>query len=229
MLNSTRLMQHHRKRYWFAFLRQHGPLRLIHMVARKVLSYRMKWRFQRCGSLMFMGEYQLSGAANISIGTLSAGKRFRMEAINFFPDRSYTPSIIIGEHVSFGHDVHIGAIEKIVIGNYVLAGSHILIIDHDHGFYNTEPSIASPPTIPPTMRHLNSAPIEIGDCVHLGEYVIVLKGVTIGQGSVIGAGSVVTHSIPPYSLAVGNPARVVKRYSRTTRNWLNETTSQIKF
>ncbi len=57
----------------------------------------------------------------------------------------------------------------------------------------------------------NTAPILIGDHVWIGLNVIILKGVTIGDGSVIGAGSVVTKNIPANSLAVGNPAVVIKR------------------
>jgi acetyltransferase-like isoleucine patch superfamily enzyme len=57
-----------------------------------------------------------------------------------------------------------------------------------------------------------SKPIILEDDVWLGARVIVLKGVTIGQGAVIGAGSVVTRDIPPHSVAVGQPARVVKTF-----------------
>lgn len=54
-------------------------------------------------------------------------------------------------------------------------------------------------------------PITVGSNVWIGAQVIVLPGVTIGEGCVIGAGSVVNRDIPPYSLAVGNPCRVVRR------------------
>jgi virginiamycin A acetyltransferase len=52
--------------------------------------------------------------------------------------------------------------------------------------------------------------IVIGNGVWIGDSVIVLSGVHIGDGTVIGAGSVVTKSIPPYAIAVGNPAKVIK-------------------
>lgn len=55
------------------------------------------------------------------------------------------------------------------------------------------------------------APIEIGDDCWIGGNVTILPGVTIGSGSTIGAGAVVTKSVPPRSLAVGNPARVVRQ------------------
>lgn len=58
---------------------------------------------------------------------------------------------------------------------------------------------------------VKSAPIHIASKVWIGMNVIVLKGVTIGEGAVIGAGSVVTHDVPPWTVAAGNPARVVKR------------------
>jgi lipopolysaccharide O-acetyltransferase len=52
----------------------------------------------------------------------------------------------------------------------------------------------------------------IEDNVWLGEFVSILPGVTIGKGNIIGANSVVTQDIPPYSIAVGTPARVAKRF-----------------
>ena len=57
--------------------------------------------------------------------------------------------------------------------------------------------------------------IKIGDHVWIGENVIILKGVTIGDGAIVGAGSVVTKDIPAYTLAVGNPAKVI----RENVNW----------
>ena len=53
--------------------------------------------------------------------------------------------------------------------------------------------------------------ITIGNDVWLGAGVIVLPEIAIGEGSIIGAGSIVTKNVPPYSVAVGNPARVIKK------------------
>ena len=61
-----------------------------------------------------------------------------------------------------------------------------------------------------TQGFSDLAPVIIEDDVWIGARAIILPGVIIGKGSVIGAGAVVAKSIPPYSVAVGNPARVVK-------------------
>ncbi len=93
------------------------------------------------------------------------------------------------------------AADEIVIGDRVLCGSNVTIVDADwHG-------------LDPAARRGGvgvTAPVRIEDDVFIGLGAIVLKGVTIGRGSVIGAGSVVTRSIPPRSVAAGNPARVVR-------------------
>jgi maltose O-acetyltransferase len=65
--------------------------------------------------------------------------------------------------------------------------------------------------LPPGVEHTISKPVIIRDDVWLGMGVTVLKGVEIGERAVIGAGSLVTKSIPPDSLAVGTPAKVIKR------------------
>ena len=56
------------------------------------------------------------------------------------------------------------------------------------------------------------APIHIGRNAHIGMGSIIMPGVTIGEGAIIGAGAIVTHDVPPYALAVGQPAKVVKSY-----------------
>lgn len=63
----------------------------------------------------------------------------------------------------------------------------------------------------------------IGNDVWIGANTVILKGITIGNGAIIGAGSVVTKSIPPYAIAVGNPAKILKyRYTKNEISWLEK-------
>ncbi|MDE6062899.1 MAG: sugar O-acetyltransferase, partial [Duncaniella sp.] len=64
---------------------------------------------------------------------------------------------------------------------------------------------------------MRARPVTIGDNVWLGANVTVLPGVTVGEGCVIGAGSVVTGDLPPFSLCVGNPCRVIRRITEADR------------
>jgi lipopolysaccharide O-acetyltransferase len=73
--------------------------------------------------------------------------------------------------------------------------------------------------IEPQKRPLNSLPVIISKNVWIGESVSILPGVRIGKASIIGANSVVTKDIPDYSIAAGNPAKVIKKYNFATRCW----------
>ena len=66
---------------------------------------------------------------------------------------------------------------------------------------------------------VSTAPIVIEDNSWIGANVVVVAGVTIGKHAVIAAGSIVTKDIPPYSVAVGNPARVIKQFNFETNTW----------
>lgn len=68
-------------------------------------------------------------------------------------------------------------------------------------------------------------PVVVEDDVWIGSNCIILPGVRIGEHSVVGAGSVVTKSVPPFCLVVGNPARVVRRYDRKSGAWVSESSS----
>ena len=88
------------------------------------------------------------------------------------------------------------------IGSYVRIASHTVLVAGNHRFDRLD--------VPIRSQGLELAPITIEDDVWIGSHVVVVAGVTIGHGSVIGAGAVVTHDSPPYSIAVGAPARVIK-------------------
>ncbi len=102
------------------------------------------------------------------------------------------------EDVYFGDNCIVHVYDKLIIGSGSVFSWNVSILDGDGHTLETN-------------KKINSAMgITIGKNVWVGNNVIILKGVNIGEGSVIGAGSVVTHSIPPHSLAVGNPAKVIK-------------------
>jgi acetyltransferase-like isoleucine patch superfamily enzyme len=60
--------------------------------------------------------------------------------------------------------------------------------------------------------------VVIKDGAHIGIGAIIMPGVTIGEGAIIGAGSVVTHDIPPYCVAVGSPAKVIRSFANMEIN-----------
>lgn len=150
--------------------------------------------------------FYISGYQYIKIGGLYSLSDLRMECFDNFAGEIYTPSIIIGENVYMNFRCHIGAINKIVIGDNVLIGSNVLITDHSHG-YNDKSDIFE---IPINRKLYSKGPVIIEDNVWIGENVSILPNVHIGRNSIIGANSVVVKDIPAFSIAAGNPARVIK-------------------
>jgi acetyltransferase-like isoleucine patch superfamily enzyme len=94
------------------------------------------------------------------------------------------------------------------IGNFVWVTAGVMILCHQRDlskYIKGKPVMHCPLTI---------ARVIINDGAHIGIGAIIMPGVTIGEGAVIGAGAVVTKNIPPYSLAIGVPAKVVKDFSK---------------
>ncbi len=124
----------------------------------------------------------------------------------------HSPKLIIKAHAGIGMGAHISAAKQIVIEEHVLLGRNVHISDHAHAFENVK--------IPIMQQGINEiAPVSIGRGTWLGQNVVVLPGVTIGLHCIIGANSVVRSSIPDFSVAVGAPARVVKRHNPETGQW----------
>ena len=101
----------------------------------------------------------------------------------------------LGDNCRIDHDV--------TIGDDVVMGPDVVIMTVGHAFADPERPINQQGALP-------RRPVNIGRDVWIGTRVVILPGVTVGEGAIVGASSVVTQSIPPYAVAVGNPARVVK-------------------
>ncbi|MCP5136685.1 MAG: acyltransferase [Gammaproteobacteria bacterium] len=112
-------------------------------------------------------------------------------------------------HVNVGADSWLGPFCLIYGNGGVDIGNNVLIAAHSS--INTVSHHADRTDIPINNQGIYTDPVVIEDDVWLGLNVSVLQGVRIGKGSIIGAGAVVNKDIPPYSIAVGIPARVIRQ------------------
>ena len=118
----------------------------------------------------------------------------------------YLAEMVLGNNISIGEYSHITCAQKIVIGDGLLTGRYVLITDNAHG-----ENLPNELNIPPLERRVcSSGPVTIGRNVWIGDKATILPDVTIGDGAVIAANAVVTKDVPPFSVAAGCPARVIK-------------------
>jgi acetyltransferase-like isoleucine patch superfamily enzyme len=117
--------------------------------------------------------------------------------------------------VLMGNRVRIGigsvVIGPVTMGNGSGLGQHVFISGFNHGYQDGSKNSSVQP--------LDIKPVIIEDEAHIGANSVVVAGVRIGKRVQVGAGSVVTKDIPPFSVAVGNPARVIKRFNQETEQW----------
>lgn len=135
-----------------------------------------------------------------------------LDCIKGYAGKEYHPRLEIGDRTSIGRNAHFIACNRISIGKDVVIAERVYISDNLHGYEDIQQGI-----MPQQLVH--PGPVVIEDEVWLGEGVCVLPNVTIGKHSVIGSNAVVTKSIPPYSVAVGAPAKVIRQYNHQTNRW----------
>ncbi len=145
---------------------------------------------------------------------LTTGYSCRLEMFG----KNSEKKLFIEENCKMGDYVHIAASKKVSIGKNCLIASKVYISDTSHGNYK-EANENSSPTISPDDRPLFSEEVIIGDNVWIGENVCILPGSQIETGCIIGANSVVNSKIPLNSIAVGSPAKVIKRWNEITKEW----------
>ncbi len=118
--------------------------------------------------------------------------------------------ILVGDYSRIG--VGNTVIGPVAVGDHVCIGQHVVLSGLNHNYQEIGKAISD--------QGVSMSPIVIHNNVWIGANTAVLAGVSIGQHSIVGAGSVVTKDIPAYSVAVGNPARVIKRYDFEKKEWV---------
>lgn len=195
-----------------SFLKKYGTRGFLNLVTSKIRT----WLFHSPARLIrFPIDIRNKKYIKISKG-FTTGKYCRLEAYPLEREQKYC--IVIGKNVQINDAVHIVGSIGVTIGDNVLLASKIFITDLNHGVYSGDAHHDSPESVPKD-RALNHKPVTIEDNVWIGEFVCILPGSRIGKGSIIGAMSVVTGEIPDYSIAVGSPARVIKKFNFVTKKW----------
>lgn len=132
---------------------------------------------------------------------------------------SRTAVVEIHEGCDIGQFSRIGCIGHIVLEKNVLTGPNVFIADYNHEYRTVDkPVIYSGNHFLPTKD--GTPNIVIGEGSWLGTNVVIAGNIKIGKHCVIGANSVVTHDIPEFSVAVGQPCKVIKRYDREKEMWI---------
>jgi acetyltransferase-like isoleucine patch superfamily enzyme len=125
----------------------------------------------------------------------------------------HDPVVAIGDAVLIGRGSGIVGHRSVTIGDGVFTGHYVYVTDANHGYEDVHETIGRQFAAP--------RPVAVGAGSWLGHGSVVLPGATVGEHVAVGAGSVVTGDLPSYSVAVGNPARVIKRYDTERAEWIS--------
>jgi acetyltransferase-like isoleucine patch superfamily enzyme len=181
--------------------------KILHTIKHGYYSFAMKGF--GAGSRIY-SALKIDGIQNIDIG-----KKVSIQYKTWLAARPLTGEskccLKIEDGALIGHFNHIYCTGQITIGKNVLTADKVYISDNLHEYEDISLSVLKQP-----IKQLQ--PVVIGEGAWLGENVCVI-GANVGCGSVIGANSVVTKNIPDYCVAVGAPARVVKKYNHNTKLW----------
>ncbi len=166
-------------------------------------------RCERVGDVISMEALPyIAGQGRLVVGdhvTISYMPTFAFNT-QIYPD----PILEIGDHTFIASGVEISVAQSVRIGNFCLIARGVQIRDSDgHPTDYRERRKGTPVT------KEGISPVTIHDDVWIGAHSIILKGVTIGPRSIIGSGAIVTHDVPPDCVAVGNPARIVRKLETT--------------
>jgi len=175
-------------------------------------THRLALPFYRAGGY-FNKDFQEGKLKYISVGkNVSIGKGVRIQTLASYGSQTLFPRLIIEDNVSILPNFTALVEDTLLIKHDALIAENCSVITNNHG-------MDAESHLPYSMQPLTTAPVTIGEECWIGQNVTILSGVEIGKRSIIAAGAVVTKTIPPYAIAAGVPAKVIKRWNFTTHSW----------
>jgi acetyltransferase-like isoleucine patch superfamily enzyme len=194
------------------------PLRLFPRVLRKLYSFwlRLTYPFASCGpglSVHYTCRISRSTAPSIRLGaSVCVSKDTWLNAINL---REGESRLILEDNVLIGARCQLSAKNCIHLERNVIIANGALIMDHSHAYEDT--------TVPIVEQGVTEGGrVRIGEGTWIGHGAVILcdkSEVTIGRNCVIGANAVLSRSVPPYSVVLGNPGRVVRQFDPVRQIW----------
>ena len=187
--------------------------RLYRYLLRHLQALRYRMALQTFGrKSQIISPLSLDGKGNMSIGdNVYVGYKTWLAALPLTGEKQCRLELQDG--VTIGHFNHIYATKRIILEKDVLTADRVYISDNLHGYADIHVPIKNQPIV-------QRGEVVIGEGSWLGENVCVL-GARIGKHCVVGANSIVTRDIPDYSVAVGAPAKVIKKYDFNRNMWID--------
>lgn len=182
-------------------------------ILKRIFWFFHKYSFGSFGKLSLLDRpLVIYNKKNIFIGdSVTIRPNIRIEPIKRWISKEYYPRITIGDFTCIEQNCHITCASKVYIGKYVTIAAYSCVSDIDHEYEDIEKGILQQPII--------IKETVIGDGTFIGMGSRIMPGTNIGKHCIIGANSVVNRDIPDYAVAVGIPARIVKKYNFKTNKW----------
>ena len=151
---------------------------------------------------------------NIKIGKNSyIGKYSFIYIIQEHNGKRYDPLLMIGNNVGIGQNFTISCMGKIIIEDEVMISRNVFIGDGIHDYRDVNVSIIN-------QKMLYKGNVLVKKGCFIGINSVILPGVVIGKNAVIGANSVVTKDVPDFAVVAGNPAKIIKTYNKTLKEFI---------
>lgn len=172
-----------------------------------------KKAFKSCGE-----KFRLQSPIYLSPKCIHVGnnvmiwKNARIEAVLKYNNKLFNPLIIISNEVTIQQSVHITCANKIYIGEGTAIAANVSITDINHPYIDIQ--------IAPEKQDIEVDEVFIGSNCKIYNNVVILPGTKLGNHCIVGANSVVRKAeYPDYSIIVGNPAKIVKKYNFISSKW----------
>jgi len=180
-----------------------------------------KMMFKKMGSKSVIKSPLFITPEFISMGSsVQIWKDARIEGVSSYAHKNFNPNIIFQDGVTFQQRCHITAADTLEIGKNTIASFDVMITDIDHEYEDLNLPVGNQPLIVKKTQ--------IGENCFIGSGAKIQAGTILGKHCVVGTNAVVRGTFPDYSVIVGVPARIVKRYDEVSRKW-KKTNSKGEF
>lgn len=175
-----------------------------------IISYKYLFKFKSFGYMSYISKPMI---IDVNHGQVEINNKFRVQPGMRMELLDKKSEIIIGQNVSIGQNFHITSGGKLQIGNDVTISGNVFVTNIDHDYKEIgKPILKQENIVKETI---------IGDNCFIGYGASIQAGTKLGKQCIVGTNAVVRGEYPDYSVIVGVPGRIVKKYDFSTRKWVS--------